>query len=113
MDTQTGWMRNREGLGVWEHRGKVAVAGVGHSPVDRRWDEQLEHSLGAYAILAAQRAMADAGISPDDVDGVISGPGPLGDDWAPPEERSVHQLLSVADRHALGPRRPGRRRWAL
>src|SRR6266581_3137272 len=70
------------GLGVWEHRGKVAVAGVGHSPVERRWDEQLEHSLGAYSILAAERAMADAGISPDEIDGVISGPGPLGDNWA-------------------------------
>ncbi len=83
MDTQTGWMRNREGLGVWEHRGKVAVAGVGHSPVDRRWDANLEHSLGAYSILAAQRAMEDAGISGDEIDGVISGPGPLGDNWAP------------------------------
>jgi hypothetical protein len=32
------WRRDKDGLGVWEHRGKVAVAGVGHSPVDRRWD---------------------------------------------------------------------------
>ena len=30
------WRRDKDGLGVWEHRGKVAVAGVGHSPVDRR-----------------------------------------------------------------------------
>jgi hypothetical protein len=51
--------------------------------VDRRWDEQLEHSLGAYSILAARRAMEEAGISPDDIDGVISGPGPLGANWAP------------------------------
>src|SRR5437773_2178529 len=83
MESQTGWMRNREGLGIWEHRGKVAVAGVGHSPVDRRWDEDLEHSLGAYSILAAQRALEDAGISPDEIDGVISCPGPLGANWAP------------------------------
>ena len=33
------WRRDKDGLGVWEHRGKVAVAGVGHSPVDRRRDE--------------------------------------------------------------------------
>jgi hypothetical protein len=33
------WRRDKDGLGVWEHRGKVAVAGVGHSPVDRHWDE--------------------------------------------------------------------------
>jgi hypothetical protein len=32
------WRRDKDGLGVWEHRGKVAVAGVGHSPVDRRWN---------------------------------------------------------------------------
>src|SRR5436309_4962948 len=83
MESTTGWMRNQEGLGIWEHRGKVAVAGVGHSPVERRWDEQLEHSLGAYSILAAQRAMEEAGISPDEIDGVISHPGPLGANWAP------------------------------
>ncbi len=83
MVSQPGWQRNREGLGIWEHRGKVAVAGVGHSPVDRRWDENLEHSLGAYSILAAQRAIEDAGLTPDDIDGVISSPGPLGDNWAP------------------------------
>ena len=32
------WRRDKDGLGVWEHRGLVAVAGVGHSPVERRWD---------------------------------------------------------------------------
>jgi hypothetical protein len=38
MAASTGyqWRRDKDGLGVWEHRGKVAVAGVGHSPVDRR-----------------------------------------------------------------------------
>ena len=35
---QYHWRRDKDGLGVWEHRGKVAVAGFGHSPVDRRWD---------------------------------------------------------------------------
>ena len=83
MVAPTGWMRNKEGLGVWEHRGKVAVAGLGHSPMDRRWDEKLEHTLGAYSIIAAQRAAADAGITLDDIDGVLSCPGPLGDNWAP------------------------------
>lgn len=78
------WMKNQENPGIWEHRGKVAVAGVGHSPTDRRWDgENLETSLGAYSILAAKRAMDDAGVSPDEIDGVISSPGPLGDFWAP------------------------------
>ena len=32
------WRRDKDGLGVWEHRGKVAIAGYGHSPIDRRWD---------------------------------------------------------------------------
>ncbi|MDP2727638.1 MAG: hypothetical protein Q8P59_08850, partial [Dehalococcoidia bacterium] len=56
----------------------------GHSPVDRRWDEKLEHSLGAYSIIAAKKAMEDAGIKPDDVDGVVSAPGPLGAEWDRP-----------------------------
>jgi hypothetical protein len=42
------WRRDRDGLGVWEHRGKVAVARVGHSPVDRRWDEvSMDQTLEA------------------------------------------------------------------
>jgi hypothetical protein len=42
------WRRDKDGLGVWEHRGKVAVAGFGHSPVDRRWDEvSMDKTLGA------------------------------------------------------------------
>jgi hypothetical protein len=50
------WRRDRDGLGVWEYRGKVAVAGVGHSPVDRRWDEvSMDQTLGAYSILACRR----------------------------------------------------------
>ena len=59
------WRRDKDGLGVWEHRGKVAVAGVGHSPVDRRWDEvSMDKTLGAYSILACQKAMDEAGVTP-------------------------------------------------
>ena len=66
------WRRDKDGLGVWEHRGKVAVAGVGHSPVDRRWDcVSMDKTLGAYSILACQKAMDEAGVTPDQVDGVI------------------------------------------
>ncbi len=28
--------RSEEGLGIWEHRGKVAAVGIGHSPTERR-----------------------------------------------------------------------------
>ena len=74
MATQSGysWRRDKDGLGVWEHRGKVAVAGVGHSPVDRRWDgTSMDKTLGAYSILACQKAMDDAGVTPDQIDGII------------------------------------------
>jgi hypothetical protein len=50
------WRRDKDGQGVWEHRGKVAVAGVGHSPVDRRWDEvSMDKTLGAYTVNALDR----------------------------------------------------------
>src|SRR4029077_6687304 len=66
------WRRDKDGLGVWEHRGKVAVAGVGHSPVDRRWDEvSMDKTLGASSILACRKAMDEAGVTADQIDGVI------------------------------------------
>ena len=85
------WRRDKDGLGVWEHRGKVAVAGVGHSPVDRRWDEvSMDQTLGAYSILACQKAMDEAGVTADQVDGVIccdshiaGGSGGTASQWAP------------------------------
>jgi hypothetical protein len=43
--------RDKDGLGVWEHRGKVAVVGIGHSPVDRRWDEvSMDQMLAVYSM---------------------------------------------------------------
>ena len=87
----TQWRRDKDGLGVWEHRGKVAVAGYGHSPVDRRWDGvSMDKTLGAYSILACQKAMDDAGVTADQIDGVIccdshiAGPsGGSASKWAP------------------------------
>ena len=38
MTTDNSWQRNREGLGVWDGKGKTAFVGWGMSPVDRRWD---------------------------------------------------------------------------
>lgn len=68
---------------MWEHRGKVAFAGVGHAEQYRRWDETVETSIGALAIRAATRAIEDCGLRPEDIDGVFSAPGPLGAAWAP------------------------------
>ena len=93
MATQSNysWRRDKDGLGVWEHRGKVAVAGYGHSPVDRRWDgTSMDQTLGAYSILACQKAMDDAGVTPDQIDGIIccqshiaGGSGGSASQWAP------------------------------
>src|SRR5258708_4874061 len=85
------WRRDKDGLGVWEHRGKVAVAGVGHSPGDRRWGGvSVDKTLGAYSILACRNAMDEAGVTPDQIDGVIccdshiaGGSGGSASQWAP------------------------------
>ena len=66
--------RTTEGLGLWEHRGKVAAVGIGHSPTARRWDGKPETTMGANSILALRRAIADAGVSPDQIDGLVIDP---------------------------------------
>lgn len=70
-DAPASMFRATEGLGVWEHRGKVAAVGVGHSPTERRWDGRPETTMGAYSILALRKAIADAGLEPDQVDGLV------------------------------------------
>lgn len=84
------WKRDKKGLGVWPHRGKVAIVGIGHSNVDRRFDGvSMDKTIGALAIQACTRAMAEAGVNPKDVDGLLCCPqngdgsgGPAGR-WAP------------------------------
>ena len=91
MAEELHWERNDDLVGIWEHRGKVALAGRGHSTnTDRRWDGvSMDKTLGAYVIEAARFAMEDAGISPDDVDGIVTSAGgqpfrlSLGSQWAP------------------------------
>ena len=56
---------------MWEHRGKVAAVGVGHSPTARRWDGRPETTVGAGSIQSMRQAMEDAGVSPDQVDGLV------------------------------------------
>jgi len=77
--------RSQEGLGVWEHRGKIAVAGMGHSPTARRWDEKVETSVGAWQILAVERALEEAGLSKDQINGVVACDQGMGEPWAPRE----------------------------
>ena len=63
--------RNDEGLGIWEHRGKVAAVGVGHGPTSRRWDGRPETCVGAITIQALRQAIADAGVAPEQIDGLV------------------------------------------
>lgn len=86
---------------MWEHRGKVAFAGVGHAEQYRRWDETDDTSIGALAIRAASRAIEDCGLKIEDIDGVFSSPGPLGAPWKP---RLVPQ--SLAERYQMTPGDP-------
>ena len=66
-------MRDREGMGIWEHRGKVAVVGWGQSHIDRRWDGvALDRSCGGLTKEACLKAISDAGLSLDDIDGLIT-----------------------------------------
>ena len=67
------WQRNREGLGVWSARGKIAVAGWGVSDMDRRWDGvSMDKTIGAYSVQASKNALADAGLTLDDIDGIVT-----------------------------------------
>lgn len=78
--------RVTDGLGVWPSRGKVAAVGIGHSPTLRRWDGDPQTTIGAYAITAVRKAIADAGVKPEDVDGLVFDPQTsTGSVWPPDE----------------------------
>src|SRR3974390_668730 len=66
--------RSEEGLGVWEHRGKVAAVGIGHAPTWRRWPEDPQTRIGALSLLAIRKAVEDSGVRPGDVDGLVLAP---------------------------------------
>ena len=87
----TGWRRDKLGLGLWPHQGKVAIVGWGNSPVDRRWDGvSMDKTYGAYALKAIKQALDDAGVKPEEVDGILACPetgagatGGASADWGP------------------------------
>ena len=87
--------RSKEGLGIWEHRGKVAAVGIGHSPTARRWDERPETSVGAWSIMALRRAIEDAGVTPDQVDGLVIVPVPLQVHFGPTINHCQWMLLML------------------
>ncbi len=67
------WMRTSEGQGLWEHRGKVALVGWGQSHIERRWDDvSLDRSCGGLSKEACLKAISDAGLSIDDIDGLMT-----------------------------------------
>ena len=67
------WQRDKEGMGLWEHRGKVAVVGWGQSYIQRRWDGvDLERSCGGTSKESILKAISDAGISLDEVGGLMT-----------------------------------------
>src|SRR4051794_28336909 len=69
--TTEGLYRMRDNPGLWEHRGKVAVVGLGHSPTARRWSGAPEDSIGAWTILAIRKAIADSGVKAAEVDTLV------------------------------------------
>ncbi|GAC1344266.1 MAG: hypothetical protein NVSMB18_21570 [Acetobacteraceae bacterium] len=54
----------------WAHRGKVAIAGVGFSPIERRGGSPL----GVHALAAAEAAAADCGLPLGAIDGLATYP---------------------------------------
>ncbi|MCY4533384.1 MAG: hypothetical protein OXC84_13810 [Gammaproteobacteria bacterium] len=84
--------RSEEGLGVWEHRGKVVAIGIGHAPTARRWDNNPETCVGAISIYALRQAMVDAGVDPSHVDGLVIDPvTSTGADW--PRGKPIPQVM--------------------
>ena len=70
--TRVGWEIGKA-WDLWEHRGKVAVVGWGQSHIDRRWDGvTMDRSCGGLTKEACLKAIADAGLSLDDIDGLIT-----------------------------------------
>ena len=54
----------------FNQQNKVAIVGVGHSQVGRK----LERPLGALAVDASLKAIADAGLTVQDIDGIVNYP---------------------------------------
>src|SRR6266403_4399059 len=82
--------------GLWPHRGKVAAVGIGHSPTLRRWDAtDPASSVGGWTLLAIRKAIADAGVLPAEVDGIVFCPDTNTLDYWPSEKPIPPEFLAV------------------
>lgn len=55
---------------TWANKGRVAIAGIGFSQIERR----TSRPLGSHAMAAADAALADCGLGYDDIDGLATYP---------------------------------------
>ena len=55
---------------TWANKGRVAIAGIGFSTIERR----TSRPLGSHAMAAADAALADCGLGYDDIDGLATYP---------------------------------------
>ena len=55
---------------MWQGRGKTAIAGIGYSEISRR----PQKPLGLLAVDACRAAISDAGLRPDQIDGLTTYP---------------------------------------
>ena len=55
---------------MWQGRGKTAIVGIGFSELVR----QSKRPLGLLALDACREAIADAGLSPQQIDGLATYP---------------------------------------
>lgn len=80
--------------------GRAVITGIGQSAVGRR----LGRSGWDLTIEACTRAIADAGLEPDDIDGVASYPGPTspGPGFSGAGAIQVHDALGLRTRWHLG-----------
>lgn len=55
---------------TWSHKGQIAIAGIGFSPIERR----THRPLGSFALAAAEAAIDDCGLAIGDIDGLATYP---------------------------------------
>ncbi len=123
MGGQTGSISGgeyKDGLGVWgaPRQGRSGrVSDIRRSTA--RWDGvAMDQTLGAYCILACQKAMDEAGVTPDQIDGVIcygdshiaGGSGGSASQWALLGRISTRRMIRSGDSR-WSTRRGSSRRW--